>query len=815
MAIRDTEEQIRREEFSAAIQASYAEYGVSSNARAIPDARDGLKPVQRRILWFMHRNGWTAAHDTVKSAEVVGTVMGQAHPHGDAAIYDAAVRLAQDFSLRYLLIDGQGNFGSDDDDPAASMRYTEMRLSRVGELMLRDIGKDTVPLAPTYKQDPKVVEPYYLPARVPPAVNGQDGVGLGFATRVPPHNLREMIAACVALLDRPELSVLELMQHVQGPDFPSGGTIVGEEGIREYLATGKGRVVHRGTVRLEDDQRGRRLIVTAVPYVGRAAVKTTIARAYNDGKLPGLQFDGHVPDESSEQNGTRIVLPLKKDADPAAVLAQLYQSTALQTAFPVQMTFLFGADNEPARTPRTVGMVELLRRYNDHQLDVLRRRSEYDLARARERLHIVEGLVIGATHADEIVKIFQAAKDRASARAELIKRFKLSEIQAQKISEMTLAQVTRMDLSGYKQERKELLEIIARLEDLLAHREKMVAMARDEMLAIAEEFGDDRRTPILSDAAASLPVEAVQSAIESKPALVVLTEDGHLKAVAPNTYAGKTNAGTVKGDERVRQVVRTRTTEYLLCQLSTGRVATVRVARLPEGTRARGGDPARSFLALEPGERVAAILPVAAFSEEVYLVAFTRDGRVKKTALSEYLRVDEKGANDLKLPPADGLARVLISLGGGDYVVTTSDGKALRFSDEDLRATGRVGQGVQAINLAKGAHVVGADWVAADDDRELWVASSAGTAKRTPLAEYPLKGRATGGVATVQLPPKASVAGAAVVSPGEDLLLVAASGKTFRATAAELPVVARDRKGAQVAALESSDAIERVAVLPA
>ncbi|MBV9359511.1 MAG: DNA topoisomerase, partial [Chloroflexi bacterium] len=389
------DEQIRLEEFSAAIQDAYAEYGVSSNARAIPDARDGLKPVQRRIAWFMFRMGWTANHETVKSAEVVGTVMGQAHPHGQEAIYDAAVRLAQDFSLRYPLIDGQGNFGSDDDDPAAAMRYTEMRLSRIGEVMLRDIEKDTVPLVPTYKQDPKVVEPYYLPARIPPAINGQDGVGLGFATRVPPHNLREVLYACIALLDQPQMGVLDLMRYVKGPDFPSGGTVVGEEGIRDYLATGRGRILHRGTVKLEEDQRGRRLIVTEVPFVGRANVKTSIAKAFNDGKLPGLVFEGHIPDESSDQNGTRIVLPLRKDVAPAEVVAALYQHTSLQTSFSVQMTFLFGAENEPARTPRTVGMVDLLRRYNDHQLNVLRRRSEYELARARERLHIVEGLIIG------------------------------------------------------------------------------------------------------------------------------------------------------------------------------------------------------------------------------------------------------------------------------------------------------------------------------------------------------------------------------------------------------------------------------------
>jgi DNA gyrase subunit A len=808
-------EQIRQEEFSAAIQNSYAEYGVSSNARAIPDARDGLKPVQRRILWFMYRNGWDSSHETVKSAEVVGTVMGQAHPHGQEAIYDAAVRLAQDFSLRYPLIDGQGNFGSDDDDPAAAMRYTEMRLSRIGEVMLRDIGKDTVPLVPTYKQDPKVLEPYYLPARIPPAVNGQDGVGLGFATRVPPHNLREVLAACVALFEQPQMSVLDLMQYVHGPDFPRGGTIVGDEGIREYLATGRGRIVHRGTVRLEEDQRGRKLIVTDVPYVGRANVKTSIAKAFNDGKLPGLVFEGHIPDESSDQNGTRIVLPLRKDVTPAEVLAALYQHTTLQTSFSVQMTFLFGGENEPARTPRTVGMVELLRRYNEHQLNVLQRRSQYDLARARERLHLVEGLIVGAVHADDIVKIFQAAKDRQVARAELVKRFKLSEIQAQKISEMTLAQVTRLDLADYRSEKKELQQTIAYLEDLLAHEDKQIATIKEEMQSIANDFGDDRRTTVLSDARAAAPVAEIKSAIETKNVLVALTTESGLKAMPHNTYAGKTNAGTVRGDERLLSVQRAQTTDYLLCQLSSGRVASVRVARLPEATRAARAELARSFISLEPGERVVAIVPVSAFSEEIFLVVFTREGKVKKTALSEYLRIDEKGAPDLRLLGKDIVVKALISLGWGDYVVTTSDGKTLRFSDSDLRPTGRVGQGVQAINLSGTAGVVGADSVGEDDERTLWVANSKGFIKRSPLADYPRKGRATGGVATMQLVPRTNLVGAAVVATDEDVLLVTESGRTARITATDLPLVARDRKGVVGITLEDTDNVARMIVLPA
>jgi len=808
-------EQIRQEEFSAAIQNSYAEYGVSSNARAIPDARDGLKPVQRRILYFMYRNGWDAAHETVKSAEVVGTVMGQAHPHSQEAIYDAAVRLAQDFSLRYPLIDGQGNFGSDDDDPAAAMRYTEMRLSRIGEVMLRDIEKDTVPLVPTYKQDPRVLEPYYLPARLPPAVNGQDGVGLGFATRVPPHNLREVLYACIALLDEPQMDVQGIMRYIKGPDFPSGGTVVGDEGIRDYLETGRGRIVHRGTVRLEEDQRGRRLIVTGVPYVGRANVKTSIARAFNDGKLPGLVFEGHIPDESSDQNGTRIVLPLKRDVSPSEVLAGLYQHTSLQTSFSVQMTFLFGADNEPARTPRTIGMVELLRRYNEHQLNVLRRRSEYDLARARERLHLVEGLIIGAVHADEVVKIFQAAKDRQVARGELIRRYKLSEIQAQKISEMTLAQVTRMDLASYRTEKKELQELIAHLEGLLASEAKMVTLVKDEMQAIVTEFGDERRTGILADEDAAAPVAEIRSAIESKPVLVALTADGGLKAMPANTYSGKTNAGTVRGDERLISVQRALTTDYLLCQLSTGRVASVRVAKLPETTRAARAEPPRSLLSLDPGERVVAVVPVGAFSEEVFLVVFTREGRAKKTALSEYLKVDEKGSPDLKLLGKDSVVCALVSPGGGDYVVTTSDAKTLRFSDGDLRAAGRVGQGVAAIGLSAGAAVVGADRIGSDDERALWVASSNGFVKRSALSDYPRKGRATGGVATMQLPPMTVLIAAAVVSTGEDAILVTQSGRTGRLSASEAPLVARDRRGASGIKLEAPDELSRLVVVPA
>ena len=429
-------------------------------------------------------------------------------------------------------------------------------------------------------------------------------------------------------------------------------------------------------------------------------------------------------------------------------------------------------------------------------------------------MHLVEGLIVGAVHADEIVKIFQAAKDRQVARAELIKRFKLSEVQAQKISEMTLAQVTRMDLASYRNEKKELQETIEYLTDLLAHEPKMVALIKDEMQAVVNEFGDYRRTVILSDEHAAAPVAEVRAAIESKPVLAALTTDGGLKAMPANTYAGKTNAGTVRGDERLLAVQRAQTTDYLLCQLSTGRVASVRVARIPETTRATRAEPPRSFISLDPGERVVGIVPVSAFSEEVFLVVFTREGRVKKTPLSEYIKVDEKPSPDLRLLGKDEIVRALISLGGGDYVVSASEGKTLRFSDAELRAAGRVGQGVQGIGLALSARVVGADWIMEDDDMALWVASSNGFVKRSLLAEYPRKGRATGGVATMQLAPRTSLVDAALLGAGEDTLLVAQSGRTARVTADDLPLVARDRKGVIGLKLEGSDTLARLVVLP-
>ncbi|MGH2366851.1 MAG: DNA gyrase subunit A, partial [Chloroflexota bacterium] len=526
---------VKLEEFGVLLERAFATYGLSVvTDRALPDARDGLKPVQRRILYCMWTNRYLSSRPTVKSAEVVGKVLGDYHPHSDTSVYDAAVRLAQDFTMRYPLVDGQGNFGSIDEDPAAAYRYTEMRLSPLGELLLRDIEKETVPLKPTYKQDPKVLEPEYLPARIPPVCNPSEGIAVGLSTRIPPHNLAEVLRACIALLDTPQMTVLELLKHVQGPDFPGGGVVVGEEGIREYLATGKGRLVMRGVVKLEEGPRQKSLVISELPPISKARLKASLVKAVNERKLDGLVPD--VRDESDTEKGIRIVLDVKRDGDPTQMLNALYRHTELQTNVPVQMVFLFGESWQPARQPKQVGLVELLNHYNAHQIDVLERRSRYDLEQAEQRLHVVLGLIIGAANAQEIVRIFQAARDRNQAKEQIKARYRLSDLQAQVIADMTLAQVTRLDASRYAAEKRELTQKIAALKDLLGSRNKLVAAVKAEMQTILDEHGDPRRTRIDREGDATVEVTEVAPSVETQPVLVALGADGSIKATARGAY---------------------------------------------------------------------------------------------------------------------------------------------------------------------------------------------------------------------------------------------------------------------------------------
>lgn len=804
---------IVQEDFSVILSRAFATYGLSVvTDRALPDARDGLKPVQRRILAGMLQARYLSSRPTVKSAEVVGLILGNYHPHGDSSVYEAAVRMSQPFTMRYPLIEGQGNMGSEDGDAPAAYRYTEMRLSPLAEALMADMERDTVPLHPTYKQDPKVVEPDYLPGRIPPVVNPSSGIAVGLSTNIPPHNLAEVLRACIALLDRPNMSVEQLMTYIQGPDFCQGGRIIGVDGIKDYFTTGKGRIIVRAEVRLEDTPRSRSLVVTQIPPIGRDKVKTSIVKAINARKLEGLMPD--LRDESDTEKGTRIVLDLRKDADAAEVLSQLFRETDLQVALSFQMVFLFGSPMQSARQPKQVGMLELLNYWNDHQIDVLTRRSEFDLRKARERLHIVEGLMIGAAHAEQIVRIFQQAEDRAVARKEIEARYHLTSIQSDVIASMTLAQVTRLDAGKYAKEKEELQARISELERLLSNRKELVALLKKEMQQLIKQFGDERRTTIDADGQLHAPIEEVASLHEREPLVVAFTRNATLKTLLPETFRPKGKNGSsdytpVRGDEQLRQLIATTSQDYLLCVCSTGRVCQIAVHRIPEGKRSTKGEPVRSLLGLAPDEEVVTILPVDAYGEDRYLVTFSAYGKVKKSPLSEYKTIDIDGAQDMKLANGDRVVTALISQGRGEYFVTADNAQTLRFSDEQLRTQGRVGQGVAAMALGKDATVVSASYldneqVEAADQKSLLVVTRNGLGKKVPIGEYPQKGRATAGVVSSDLSEKDRILLTMLIREDDTLLVIWSGGngeKGEHATvikATELKALPRARKGVQV-----------------
>src|SRR5712692_9348834 len=803
---------IREEDFSVVMSQAFATYGLSVvTDRALPDARDGLKPVQRRILAGMRNARFLSTHATVKSAEVVGLILGNYHPHGDASVYDAAVRLAQPFTLRYPVIEGQGNMGSEDGDAPAAYRYTEMRLSPLAEALMADMERETVPLHPTYKQDPKVLEPDYLPGRIPPVVNPSSGIAVGLSTNIPPHNLSEVTRACIALLDRPTMDVEQLMAFIQGPDFCQGGRIIGIDGVKDYFTTGKGRIIVRAEVRLEDTPRNRSLIVTQIPPIGRDKVKASIVKAINARKLEGLMPD--VRDESDTEKGMRIVLELRKDADAAQTLSQLFSETDLQIALSFQIVFLFGEPMQMARQPKQVGLIELLNYWNAHQVDVLTRRSQFDLRKAQERLHVVEGLIVGAAHADKIVKIFQQAEDRAVARHIIETTYKLTPIQSEVIASMTLAQVTRLDADKYAKEKEELLARIAELERLLGDRKELIALLKKEMQQLIKQFGDERRTIIEVEGQAHAAVTEVASLHEREPLAIAFTRNGALKALPPDTFMPKGKNGDaaytpVRGDEQLRQVVMATSQDYVLCVSSMGRVFQIAAHRIPQGTRSAKGEPVRRLLELAAGEEVATVLPVESYDEDRYLVTFSKLGKVKKSPLSEYKSADIDGLQDMKLAEGDIVVTALLSRGQGEYFVTTDNAQTLRFSDEGLRAQGRAGQGVAAMALGGGAKVVSAVYLdgeeqnTMDNPLSLFVVTESGLAKKVPLSQYPQKGRATAGVITTELVDRDRVLAALIVHEHDHLLLIwngDGNGEQAAAVkASELKTFMRARRGEPV-----------------
>ncbi len=804
---------IVQEDFSVILSRAFATYGLSVvTDRALPDARDGLKPVHRRILAGMLQARYLSSRPTVKSAEIVGLILGNYHPHGDSSVYDAAVRMSQPFTMRYPLIEGQGNMGSEDGDAPAAYRYTEMRLSPLAEALMADMERETVSLRPTYKQDPKVVEPDYLPGHIPPVVNPSSGIAVGLSTNIPPHNLGEVLRACMALLDRPDMTVEQLMTYMQGPDFSQGGCIIGVEGIKDYFTTGKGRIIVRAEVRLEDTPRSRSLVVTQLPPIGRDKLKTSIVKAINARKLEGLMPD--LRDETDTEKGTRIVLELRKDADAAEVLSQLFRETDLQVALSFQMVFLFGSSMQSARQPKQVGMLELLTYWNAHQVEVLTLRLRFDLRKACERLHVVDGLMIGAAHADQIVAIFQQAQDRAAARSEIETRYHLTPIQSDVIASMTLSQVTRLDAGKYAKEKEELQARIRELERLLSDRKELIALLKKEMQQLIKQFGDERRTTIDAEGQVHAPIEEVASLHEREALVVAFTRHGALKTLPPEAFQpkgkhGNTSYTPVRGDEHLRHIIATTSQDYLLCVCSTGRVCQIAIHRIPEGKRSTKGEPVRNLLKLAEGEELVAILPVETYDEDRYIVTFSAGGKVKKSPLSEYKTIDVDGAQDMKLANGDRVVTALICSGRGEYLVTATNAQTLRFSDEQLRAQGRVGQGVAAIALGKGAAVVSASYLDGKqsetmDLTSLLVVTETGLVKKVPISEYPLKGRATAGVASSALQERDHVLLTMLIDEDDTLLVIwsAENGEkgehVMAIKATELKAFPRVHKGVQV-----------------
>jgi len=804
----------RSEEFAPLFRRNYGAYGLAVVLdRAIADVRDGLKPVQRRVIYTMHSNGYRANKDFVKSAAVVGDVLKERHPHGDSSVYDAAVRLTQPFTMRYCLISGQGNLGASDGAKAAAYRYTEMRLSRLAEALISpDIDKETVALLPSYAQKATIVEPLFLPGHIPPVVNPIEGIAVGLSTNVPPHNLRETLTACcdmlaAGILDGTEYDVDRLMRHMPGPDFPEGGRLLAARGgVREYLSTGRGRMIVRANITVEQPGPGKRqLVVTALPPEGRDKVVASIIDAINEGKVTTLVAEPPL-DETNEER-TRIVLELKRDARPAQALEELWAYTRLEVAVSTQLYFLFpDTPGGPAVRPAQVGMVDILRHWLASQMYVLERRLAHDLRAFKTRLAVVDALIIGATNAQDILRIFLESDNTAAAKATIQTRYGLTDDQATVIAELALGRLTKLNRGQYETEKGELLAKIAEHEALMAARDKRVALLSTELTETAKEFGDDRRTVIdMADqsAAATAATKGTDiglSIVSDEPAgplALALYVDGTMKVTPQEAFAA--SARGVKADEGLAALVGLQAGPVLAAS-SRGRVFRLNPEGFEIGARAGRGEGLARHLSLDAGERIVGLLPLpaepTAVGETLYVVEVSGAGKIKKSSVGEYKNASEQGLPSLKLADGDEVVAAFVSDGKGAYLLTSDAGQTLRFIDDKLNPQGRVGQGQVAMALPDGARIVAASPTpagVADDELALLVVTFLGGLKASPLADYPTKGRATGGVVTTVMAADDRIVAAAVVRM-DDVYLLAGDTGAAPVSVAGLPLVPRARK---------------------
>ena len=791
---------------------SYLDYAMSVIiGRALPDVRDGLKPVHRRILYGMWEGGNTASRAYKKSARIVGDVMGKYHPHGDQAIYDTAVRMAQLFSMRYVLVDGQGNFGSVDGDAPAAMRYTEIRLTRLAEEMLGDdIGKDTVDWAPTY--DGSMEEPLVLPARFPNLlVNGSSGIAVGMATNIPPHNLREVIDACIALIRRPELTLPELMAIIPGPDFPTAGFIHGRQGIVDAYTSGRGIVQMRARVRIEEEESsGRpRLIVEELPFqVNKARLIEHIASLVHHKRLEGI---GDLRDES-DRDGIRVVIELRRDAVPEIVLNNLYKLTQLQTTFGI---ILLGVLNNQ---PRVFTLAELLQQFIDHRKEVVVRRTRFDLARARERAHILEGLVVALDHLDEVIALIRGAADPQTANRDLQSRFGLSEAQAQAILDLRLQRLTSLERDKIVEEHRQTLALIAHLEEVLGSESMVLDIVVEELEEIRTRYGDDRRTEIIAD-----PNEiSIEDLIVEEDMVITVSREGYIKRSALSTYRAQRRGGrgrrgmAPKAEDEVWKLFVASTHATMLFFTSSGRVFARKVHELPEVGPGARGRALINLLPLEEDEQIAALLAIRDFAEHegAYLLFATRRGRVKRTPLADYANIRSSGLRAVVINPDDELLSVHLTDGSRDVFMGTHHGMAIRFREGDARPMGRVSAGVRGIHLREEDWVEEVATVDPADENDILVVTDLGFGKRTPVGEFRLQKRGGYGIKLIQLTPRNGVVAAIRHVAEEDQLLIVTEGGIFiRTRVREVRRSGRSTQGVRMIRLDDADRVVSIAKL--
>jgi DNA gyrase subunit A len=792
---------------------SYLSYAMSVIAsRALPDVRDGLKPVQRRILYAMREMGLDPSKQHRKCAGITGEVLKSYHPHGDASVYDALVRMAQDFTLRYPLVDGHGNFGSIDPDPPAAQRYTEARLARLAAELLVDIEKETVPFVPNY--DSQTVEPSVLPSKIPQLlVNGSSGIAVGMATNIPPHNLGEIADAIAALIDDPKTSDDDLCNIVQGPDFPTGGTILGHEAIREAYKTGRGSITIRGKAEIVEERGKHRIIVTEIPYqVYKGRILEAISEAYAEKRIAGIAR----MDDESNRKGMRVVIELQKSATPKIVLNQLFKHTPLQATFGFNMLALVPlgqprSDGSVALEPQVLTLRQLLTLFIAHRKDVVTRRTTYDLRKAEERAHLLEGYRIALDHIDAVIEIVRGSDTTDEAKTRLSKRFKLSDVQAQAIVDMRLRTLVGLERRKIEEEYAQLIKTIAELQDILRSPRRIATIVKNETLELKKRYGDARRTAI-EPAEDEISIEQITPNID---VVVTYTVGGYIKRVSVDTFRtqnrggrGVTGIANLKREDVVRNFFVTKTHDHVLFFTNMGRVYRLRGYEIPDTTRQARGTALVNLLTLPPGEQVTAVFPVHHFEGERYLVMVTKQGVIKKTKLSEFANVRRNGLIAINLDAGDELLAVDLSNGSRDIILASTHGMAVHFNEKDVRPMGRAARGVKAMTLEKSDTVVAMD-VIEDDRREVLLVTSLGFGKRTPIAEYRHTSRGGKGVKAFarQRDDIGQVVDQILVAPEDQILMITSGNQVIRLKVGDIRKTGRDAKGVRLQRLGEGDEV--------